>query len=73
MKDLVISGNVASAFPSIAAGLRKAQTLFDQIRSFEDIERVFLKGPDSVQTRTGPISRRSDSSTSSRRGSIRFR
>jgi integrase len=44
MNDLVLSAGMAQAFPTIAAGLRKAQSVFDSIKSFEDIERVFLKG-----------------------------
>jgi integrase/recombinase XerD len=32
------------AFPGLAAGLREAQRIFESVKSFEDIERVFLKG-----------------------------
>jgi len=42
--ELVLASEFQQAFPTIAAGLRKAQSVFDSIKSFEDIERVFLKG-----------------------------
>jgi len=42
--ELVLASEFQQAFPTIAAGLRKAQSVFDSIRSFEDIERTFLKG-----------------------------
>lgn len=44
MSELILSGAMARAFPTLAAGLAKAQGIFDSIHSFEDIERTFLKG-----------------------------
>lgn len=41
--ELVLSREFAS-MPGVAEGLRRAQRIFDSIQSFEDIERVFLKG-----------------------------
>jgi len=42
--ELVIPEQLQQAFPTMMEGLRKAASIFDQIKSFEDIERVFLKG-----------------------------
>jgi len=36
--------NLIDNFPTIAEGLPKAQTVFCSIKSFEDIERIFLRG-----------------------------
>ncbi len=44
MNDLTIRSNLQEAFPTLVEGLRKAQGIFDQIKSFEDVERVFLLG-----------------------------
>jgi len=44
MNDLTLSAGMAQAFPSLVQGLRKAQSILDSIKSFEDIERVFLLG-----------------------------
>ena len=44
MNDLTISSELQRSFPTLLEGLRKAQRVFDEIRSFEDIERVFLRG-----------------------------
>lgn len=42
--DLVISSDVARTFPTLAAGLERAERIFHEIRNFEDVERIFLKG-----------------------------
>lgn len=44
MNDLTIRAEMAQTFPTLIEGLRKAQSILDSITSFEDIERVFLKG-----------------------------
>jgi len=44
MNDLIIPINFQKAFPTITQGLQKAKTIFDSISSFEDIEKIFLKG-----------------------------
>jgi integrase len=48
MNDLTISGEsdvvLHSYFQNLAEGLRKAQTLFERIHSFEDIEMYLLRG-----------------------------
>ncbi len=44
MNDLTLSAGMAQAFPSLVQGLRKAQTILDSIKSFADIERIFLLG-----------------------------
>jgi integrase/recombinase XerD len=44
MSELTISSDLARSFPTIVAGLAKAQGIFESIHSFEDIERTFLKG-----------------------------
>ncbi len=44
MKELIIPTDFETAFPTVVQGLKKAQTIFDSIESFEDIERIFLKG-----------------------------
>ena len=35
MNDLVVSASMAQSFPTIFDGLRKAQTILDNIQSFE--------------------------------------
>jgi integrase/recombinase XerD len=44
MNDLVVSADLSRSFPNVVEGLRKASGIFGQIRSFEDLERLFLKG-----------------------------
>ncbi len=44
MNDLAIRPEMVETFPTLVEGLRKAQSVFDSIKSFADIERVFLKG-----------------------------
>lgn len=44
MNDLIIRSDMQRAFPTMAAGLIRAQNIFEQIKSFEDIERIFLLG-----------------------------
>jgi integrase len=42
--ELVLASDFTTAFPTIAAGLKKCQSIFDAIKNFEDIERTFLLG-----------------------------
>jgi integrase len=42
--ELVLASEFQQAFPTIAAGLKKCQSIFDSIHSFADIERTFLMG-----------------------------
>ena len=58
MNDLAVSGGPAevlrqinSYFPNILEALRKAQTLFDWIRSFEDVE-TYLPGGAGLSSNT---------------------
>ena len=44
MNDLTIKAKMATCFPTIIDGLRKAQRIFDGINSFEDVQRSFLLG-----------------------------
>lgn len=44
MNDLTINSAFAESFPSLFQGLKKAQNIFNEIKSFTDIERIFLKG-----------------------------
>jgi integrase len=44
MNDLIVSAKLAHSFPDVFEDLKKASNLFDQIESFEDLERLFLKG-----------------------------
>ena len=44
MTDIILSSQFSKSFPTIATGLDKAQKIFNSIESFEDIERLFLKG-----------------------------
>jgi hypothetical protein len=41
---LVLRTDFQKAFPGLAEELWEAQRVFETVRSFEDIERVFLKG-----------------------------
>lgn len=42
--EIILSSEFSKSFPTIATGLDKAQKIFNSINSFEDIERLFLKG-----------------------------
>lgn len=44
MNDLTISPQFQESLPTVVEGLHRAQNIFESIQSFEDIERVFLKG-----------------------------
>jgi integrase/recombinase XerD len=44
MNDLTIPASMAEGFPTIVEGLKKARSIFESIRSFSDVERVFLLG-----------------------------
>jgi integrase/recombinase XerD len=44
MNDLTLSSAMAESFPSLFEGLKKAQSILDSIKSFEDVERIFLMG-----------------------------
>ncbi len=44
MTDLILRDDFQKSCPTIVQGLKRAQTIFDSIKSFEDIERIFLKG-----------------------------
>ncbi len=44
MTDLIIQSDLQKVFPTLAEGLVKAQGIFQQIKSFEDVERLFLMG-----------------------------
>ncbi|MCX7038665.1 MAG: hypothetical protein NT005_05995 [Spirochaetes bacterium] len=44
MNDLTVCIHVAHGFPTICEELRRAQTIIDSIKSFEDFEHVFLMG-----------------------------
>ncbi len=44
MNDLILRDDFQKSCPTIVQGLKRAQSIFDSINSFEDIERVFLKG-----------------------------
>jgi site-specific recombinase XerD len=41
---MVVSADLARSFPSVTESLQKASKLFEQIKSFDDLERLFLKG-----------------------------
>jgi len=43
MNDIVLR-DFAEKFPTCAHGLRRAVDIFDQVQSFEDVERLFLRG-----------------------------
>ena len=42
--DVIIRSDLQKAFPTLIEGLRKAQSIFDSIQSFKDVERAFLLG-----------------------------
>lgn len=44
MTDLILRDDFRKTCPTIVEGLKRAQTIFDSIKSFEDVERLFLKG-----------------------------
>ena len=44
MNDLVIPASILDALPGVSDGIRNAMALFARIKSFDDIERIFLKG-----------------------------
>lgn len=51
MNDLILRGEpeavlrqIHSCFPNLLDGLRKAQSLFDRVKSFEDVELYLLRG-----------------------------
>jgi integrase len=44
MNDLILRDSFQKSCPTIVEGLKRAQSVFDSIKSFKDIERVFLKG-----------------------------
>lgn len=44
MNDLILRDDFQKSCPTVVEGLKRAQSIFDSIKSFEDIERVFLKG-----------------------------
>ena len=43
MNDLILR-DFEERFPTCAHGVRSAFDVFDSIKSFDDIERVFLRG-----------------------------
>lgn len=44
MKEVALASNFTKCFPTISAGVAKAEKIYSSIRSFDDIERLFLKG-----------------------------
>ncbi|MGA2641195.1 MAG: tyrosine-type recombinase/integrase [Spirochaetia bacterium] len=44
MNELTIPAGMAECFPTIVEGLKMARDIFRSIKSFEDVERLFLKG-----------------------------
>lgn len=44
MNELTIPAGMAEGFPTIIEGLKKARDILGSIKSFEDVERLFLKG-----------------------------
>ncbi|GAJ10716.1 unnamed protein product, partial [marine sediment metagenome] len=44
MTDIILRDNFQKSCPTIVEGLKRAQSIFDSIKSFDDIERLFLKG-----------------------------
>ena len=44
MNDIILRNDFKKACPTVVEGLKRAQSIFDSIKSFEDIERIFLKG-----------------------------
>jgi len=44
MNELTISKEFSESLPTVIEGLHRAQNIFESIKSFEDIEKIFLKG-----------------------------
>ncbi len=44
MNDLILRDDFQKSCPTVVEGLKRAQSIFDSIKSFEDIESIFLKG-----------------------------
>jgi hypothetical protein len=44
MNELTIPAGMTEGFPTIIEGLKKARDIIESIKSFEDVERLFLKG-----------------------------
>ncbi|MBN2534128.1 MAG: hypothetical protein JXB88_14655 [Spirochaetales bacterium] len=44
MNNLTLNSAFAEFFPSLFEGVKKAWTVFDSIKNFEDVKRVFLLG-----------------------------
>ena len=44
MNDLIIPSETLENLPNIKEGILKAKQLFDEVKSFEDLERTFLRG-----------------------------
>jgi integrase len=44
MNNLTLNSAFAESFPSLFQGLKKARTIFESIKSFEDVKRIFLLG-----------------------------
>ncbi len=44
MNEITTNENIQGLPSSLTEGVKKAQTVFNSIQSFEDIERIFLKG-----------------------------
>ncbi|MBA7481040.1 Tyrosine recombinase XerC [subsurface metagenome] len=44
MNDLILRDSFQKSCPTIVEGLKRAQSIFDSIKNFDDIERLFLKG-----------------------------
>ncbi len=44
MNELTLTNQFTTAFPTMRAGIEKAFNIFNSIKSFDDIERIFLMG-----------------------------
>ena len=44
MNEIINGDNIQDINPVITAGLKRTQAIFNSIKSFEDVEAVFLKG-----------------------------
>ena len=44
MNELTLTDSFTRAFPTMKAGIQKAYDIFNSIKSFDDIERIFLMG-----------------------------
>lgn len=44
MNELTVTENQELLFPSMAEGLKKAMAVMEEVKTFEDLERIFLKG-----------------------------